>query len=354
MKPNRFFSFLKPTVLACLVFVLTSFGQSTDNKVANSNPGNGERVAKAQNTSDKTLDDTIAKENGDRYRIGYQDTIEVTVLNHLNQPKIAGNFSINPDGTINLPRLTAPILAVCKTEPELKEEITTAYKRDYLKNPFVNVRVADQKSQAFGITGAVEKPGYYYINRKVHLLELLTIAGGVNLDLAGTQLIVARTGGTSFCQEKSIAKNDDENPQIELLNFKIKDVQSAQQYLWMKPGDIVSVLPADPFYVHGNVNKPGMFFLKGPKTLMQAIAEAEGFKPASKKDKVRILRQKPGSSEREDLEFNIKDIESKKIQDPLLQANDIVAVSEDRMKSIINGVTKSFTNGLTNIPFILP
>lgn len=354
MKPNRFYSFVNTMLLVCLVFVLSSFGQTTESKPANGNSADGNKIAQIQKPSDTTPKNLDTKQNEQRYRIGYQDTIEVVVFNHLNQAKLSGNYSINPDGTIILPRLSAPILAVCKTEPELKEEITAAYKRDYLKNPFVNVRVADQKSQAFGVIGAVKTPGYYYINRKIHLLELLTIAGGTNIEFAGTQMIVARTGGSSFCQEKSVAINEDENPEIELLQFKIKDVQTGQQVLWMKPGDIVSVLEADPFYVTGNVNKPGMFYLKGPKTLRQAIAEAEGFKPASKTDSIRILRQKPGSNEREDLVFSLKKIDKKEIQDPLLQANDIVAVSEDRMKSIINGVTKSFTNGLTNIPFIIP
>jgi polysaccharide export outer membrane protein len=351
MKPNSFYSFVNTMLLVCLVFAASSFGQATDSKPANGNSGDGNKIAQIQKTPDTTAKNADIKPNEQRYRIGYQDTIEVTVFKH---PELSGNYSINPDGTIFLPKLNAPVVAVCKTDLELKEEITAAYKKEYLKNPFVNVRTVDQKSQAFGIIGAVKAPGNYYINRRIHLLELLTIAGGTNLELAGTQLIVARTGGSSFCQEKSVAINDEDNPEIELLHFKIKDVQTGQQVLWMKPGDIVSVLEADPFYVMGNVNKPGMFYLKGPVTLTQAIATAEGFKPASKKDSIRILRQKPGSTEREDLVFKLKDIENKKIQDPLLQANDIVAVSEDRMKSIINGVTKSFTNGLTNIPFILP
>lgn len=351
MKPNRFYSFVNTMLLVCLVFAASSFGQATDSKPAKASSDDGNKIAQIQTSADTTTKKTDIKQYEQRYRIGYQDTIEVTVSKHA---ELSGNYSINPDGTIILPQLKSPIVAVCKTELELKEEITAAYKKDILKNPFVNVRIVDQKSQAFGVMGAVKAPGNYYINRKIHLLELLAIAGGTNVEFAGTQLIVARTGGSSFCQEKSININADENPEIELLQFKIKDVQTGQQVLWMKPGDIVSVLEADPFYVTGNVNKPGMFYLKGPVTLTQAIATAEGFKPASKKDNIRILRQKTGSNEREDLVFKLKDIENKKIQDPLLQANDIVAVSEDRMKSIINGVTKSFTNGLTNIPFILP
>lgn len=349
MKPNRFFSFLSLSALVCLVFVLASFGQGTDNKTTAGNSGNGEKPSQAQNSA-APAKDSFVNVNDQRYRIGYQDTIEIIVFNHS---KLSGNYPVNPDGTIFLPRLDAPIVAACKTELELKNEITEAYKKDYLKNPFVSVRVVDQKSQAFGVMGAVQKPGYYYVNRQIHLLELLTMASGPDVDLAGTQLVVARTGSSSFCQEKSVA-NTDNNPQMELLHFKLKDVQMAKAVLWMKPGDVVSVLPADPFYVMGNVNKPGMFFLKSPTTLTQAIATAEGFKPASKKDYIRILRQKEGNSEREELIFKYKDIEDKKIQDPPLQANDIVAVSEDKVKSILNSLGKAVTGSLPNAVYRFP
>ena len=88
--------------------------------------------------------------------------------------------------------------------------------------------------------------------------------------------------------------------------------------------------------------------------MTQAIATAEGFKPASKKDVIRVLRQKPGSSEREELIYNLKDIEKLKTPDPILEVNDIVAVSEDRKKTIVNSVVKSLTSGFGNLPFLVP
>jgi protein involved in polysaccharide export with SLBB domain len=97
-----------------------------------------------------------------------------------------------------------------------------------------------------------------------------------------------------------------------------------------------------------------MFYLKSPTTLTQAIATAKGFKPASKKDSIRIFRQKEGSSEREELIFKLKDIEEKKIPDPLLQANDIVAVSEDKIKNILNNVTETFKNGIPSLFYRVP
>ena len=181
---------------------------------------------------------------------------------------------------------------------------------------------------------------------------MLAYAGGPNKE-AGTRLLVARTGSASFCQnDNPIA--DEENKDLQLYEFKIRDVQEAKVNFFMQPGDIVSVLDADFVYVVGNVNKPGRIPLKNPISLTQAIATAEGTKAASKKDKIRVLRQKPNSTDREELVFNLSDIQNLKTPDPILQVNDIVAVSEDAKKTIVNGIVKSLTNGFGNLPFILP
>jgi len=293
-----------------------------------------------------TNDDT---RNDERYRIGYQDTLQVIVSRHAD---LSATVSVNPNGMIYLPQLDIPFQAVCKTERELSEDIKAELKKSRLKNPYVDVRAVDQKSQAFGVIGAVEKPNYYFINKKLQLLELLAFAGGPNKE-SGTRLLVARTGSSSFCQnDKPIT--DEANKDIQLFDFKIRDVQEGKVNFPMQPGDVVSVLDADFVYVTGNVNKPGRIPLRNPISLTQALATAEGTKPASKKDSIRILRQKPNSTDREELFFNLKDIQSLKTPDPILQINDIVAVSEDSKKAILQGIVKSVTGGFGNLPFIIP
>src|SRR6476661_1205210 len=226
-------------------------------------------------------------QSGDeRYRIGYQDTLEIQIFRH---PELNQRVSVNSNGTINLFRIPDPVIAVCKTERELANEVADAYRKDYLRNPEVNVVAAEQRSRAFAVIGAVEKPGSYLIAKRVRLLELLSQAGGPSKE-AGTRLIVARTGSTSNCKmNDQVALNDD----VTLMSFKIKDVLEAKQNLVMEPGDIVSVLDSDVVYVYGNVNKQGQIRLKEPITLTQALASAEGLKPSTKKDKIRVLRQKP-------------------------------------------------------------
>ena len=123
----------------------------------------------------------------------------------------------------------------------------------------------------------------------------------------------------------------------------------------MKPGDIVTVLDADIVYVYGNVNQQGPVKIRETITLTQALVSAEGLKPAAKKNNIRVLRQRPDSLERQELIFDLDQIDKGKIKDPLLEPNDIVAVSQDSTKAILFGladVVKSTVPAMVyGIPF---
>ncbi|MCC6451922.1 MAG: polysaccharide biosynthesis/export family protein, partial [Acidobacteria bacterium] len=76
----------------------------------------------------------------ERYRIGFQDVIDVKVFRH---PELDVRAPVNPDGRIYLYRLEKPLVAVCKTERELANDIVAAYKVSYLRDPQVTVTVAE-------------------------------------------------------------------------------------------------------------------------------------------------------------------------------------------------------------------
>jgi polysaccharide export outer membrane protein len=283
----------------------------------------------------------------ERYRIGYQDRVTIQVFR---RPELTQTVDVNPNGTISLFRLPEPVVAVCKTEGELASDIADAYRKDYLRNPEVKVIVAEQRSQAFAVIGAVEKPAQYLVNKRIRLLELLALAGGPSRD-AGSRLILARTGSTSTCKDGT-AVNDATD--VLYADFKIKDVLETRVNPEVRPGDIISVLEADSVYVYGNVVRQGQVKFKEPITLMQAITSAEGLKPAAKKDRIRVLRQKPGSLEKEELVFDLGKISKTEVNDPFLEPNDIVAVSEDTAKSIFQGIGRSLTQGIPSVFYRFP
>ena len=356
MKPIKFFSVLCVFTILLSVSVSQLFGQGTENsQLPRKNDLNSEKkptqaeVEKNENPlNQKTIGTTGSPNpnrdaNTERYRIGYQDTIEVVVFKH---PELSQLVAVNPDGTIYLPRIDFPIVAVCKTEGELKDNITALYKKNYLRNPFVNVRVSDQRSQPFGVMGAVQKPGNFYLNRKVRLLELLSLAGGHDVEFAGGKIQVARIGNEAGCKEDGATQNETE---VIFASYSLNEVLAGKQNPWMKPGDIISVLKSEEAYVIGDVLKPAKVPVNEPVTLTQAIAFAGGRNGTANTKKVIIQRQATGTSPRTDLVFNLKDIEDKKIPDPLLQANDIVDVGTDKLKSIRKGLLRTLTNGLPSI-----
>lgn len=207
------------------------------------------------------------------------------------------------------------------------------------------ISIAEQNSQPISVIGSVEKPGRYPVQKRMHLLEILALAGGPNKE-AGTRLMVARAGNSATCRAANSVTPEEDN--IALMNFKIRDIQEGRKTLLMEPGDIVSILSADTVYVYGNVNEPGQILVRDPITLTQAIASSRGVKSATE-NVVRILRQKPDSLERDDIPFNLKDIETGRAKDPYLEPNDIVAVSKDGKKAFMNGFVKAFTNGLPTL-----
>lgn len=305
------------------------------------------------NTSPKPPEQTVAytpdvQGKDERYRIGFQDQLEIQVFRH---PDLTQRVNVNTNGTISLFRLDEPIVAVCKTEQELSNDVAAAYEKDYLKNPQVRVIATEQRSRAFAVIGAVEKPGQYMISRRVRLLELLAQAGGPSKE-AGTRVLVARTGSTSNCQLNESPEANLENASY--IAYPLKDIIEGKENVVMRPGDIVSVLKADIVYVYGNVNKQGQIPIKEPLTLTQAIASAEGLKSASDKSSIRVLRQKPGSTERDELVFDLNKINKREVADPFLEPNDVVAVNTDKTKEIFQSIGRSLTNGIPSLFYRVP
>ena len=287
--------------------------------------------------------------NEDRYRIGFQDTIDVQVYRHgdLNR-----RVQVNPDGTINLFRLDQPIVAACKTDIELANDIAKAYEKDYLRNPQVSVAVVERRSQVVTVIGAVKKPGSFFIDKRLQLLTLLGFAEGPDIEHVGTRLIVFRPGSTTSCKANPVPNPSDDKTQ--LFAFNLKDVEEGKQTLWMEPGDVVSVQVSDRVYVYGNVNKQGIVEMKEPLTLTQALASAGGMKSATQLDNIRVVRQKPGSTDHVETVYNFKEISKGKAPDPFLQPNDIVAVSADKTQKIFNSIGNAMTQGLPSIFYRVP
>ncbi|NNC48831.1 MAG: polysaccharide export protein [Sphingomonas sp.] len=78
--------------------------------------------------------------------------------------------------------------------------------------------------------------------------------------------------------------------------------------------------------IDGAVRQPGIYPIIGTLTLQQAVATARGASDTADLDTVIVFRQAEG--QRMAAKFDLKDIRSGRMEDPIIFANDIVVVGE--------------------------
>lgn len=89
--------------------------------------------------------------------------------------------------------------------------------------------------------------------------------------------------------------------------------------------------------VDGAVQKPGIFPKQGDMSLLQAIAQAQGFTTVADPTNVLVFRQIAGK--RMAARYNIKDVRAGKLADPMLLAGDVVMVDESATRTTIRDIS---------------
>jgi len=280
--------------------------------------------------------------NDDRYRIGPGDVLDIRIHNRANLSR--DGVRVEGNGLFRMPLIKSEIQAACKTEGELAKEIASLYAR-YYKNLQVDVFIKEYHSNQVAIIGAVNEQSRFELQRRVRLLELLTYAKGPS-QRAGQTINIVHSTAPSLCRTNS----DDEIAAFS--SYKLSDTMigdpKANPYL--QAGDIVTVPDADQIYVVGNVFTPQTIPLKEPITLSQAIAMAGGAKQDTKKDKIRVVRQEPGSLAKKEIIVDLSAIEKKRADDLALMPNDIVDVPLSSGKSLLRGLVTGGAQSATQLP----
>lgn len=130
------------------------------------------------------------------------------------------------DGTVRLPLIRVVKISGL-TESEAAEKITSAYK-NYLKNPFVSVKILNQR---LFVLGEVRRPGVVQVtNGTMSLFEALGHSGDLTEDAQRTNVKIIRGGLRS--------------PIVKEINLAdISEIKLTS--LILQPNDIVYVQPRD-------------------------------------------------------------------------------------------------------------
>lgn len=91
--------------------------------------------------------------------------------------------------------------------------------------------------------------------------------------------------------------------------------------------------------IDGSVRQPGMFKVKGPTTLLQAVAMASGTSEDANPSRIIVFRTVNG--ERLAGAFDLKAIRKAEAEDPVIYGNDIVIVDGNRARQLFKELMSS-------------
>jgi polysaccharide export outer membrane protein len=288
------------------------------------------------------------------YLIGPGDIIEGKVLGERDFDFTA---TIDEDGSFEVPFFDKPVLAICKTESQLKAEVAKLVSK-YVRNPQVSVQVKERKSRPPAtIYGEVRQQQQVILTRKARLMELLSFAGGVT-EKAGGMVQIFRTqpllcaAPDEVNDWKTQAGNGLDVPS-RIYSLSSLRQGKAESNPEIYPGDIVVVQKAAPVYMVGEILRPGeMTIPEGGLPLMQAIAMASGISREAKAKDIKIYRRKVGSAQPEIISVNYDAIKKGQQKDVVLEPFDIVEVGKSKKK--FSDYLVDFVIGIPNRLPIIP
>jgi len=246
------------------------------------------------------------------YRIGRQDLLEIRVfdVDELDQTVRVGD-----DGSISMP-LLGRLAVAGLTKSELEGLIARLLEERYVRNPQVTVFVKEYESKKVSVSGSVKKPGTFEMLGDKTLLEMLSMAGGLDAD-PGKQIFIFRQGENGATTRIPVDMNQLVYEADPALNLAVA------------PGDIIYVPAIEKvrIFVSGAVKNPNLYEVPRdePITVLKAITLAGGTTDRAAEKRVQIMRTDP-SGQRITLEVNLRKVKQGKAEDPILHRDDIVLV----------------------------
>lgn len=320
--------------------------------LASSPPGSGQTVSKdttAPTVTTRTAveESSSAKKGYESYRLGPGDVLDIR---YYNRPQLSLEaVRIDGRGMIRMPLIEGEIKAACLTESELAGEIAKRYLK-YYRNPHIDIFIKDYQAEPVAVIGAVRAPGRFRLQRQVRLLELLAFAEGP-VERAGQTIQLVHASSNPVCNAPSSEISPDDIS-AQLISYNLNETLRGEERAnpLIRPGDIITVLEAEQVYVVGNVYSPKPIPLKEPITVTRAIAMAGGTMRDSKSNRMRIIRQIPGTATQREIYVDLKAIAKQQAEDVMLQANDIVDVPTSAGKSILRGLISAIAPTVSSIP----
>lgn len=249
--------------------------------------------------------------------IGPGDLLNVVVFE---TPELSTSVRVNQDGDAGLPVLGAVHVAGLNSQ-QASAAFEDAYRsRGLLLNPHVTVSETEFASQGASVLGEVRSPGVYPTLGSRHLLDMLSLAGGVSSTAGRLVSIVHR--------------NDDGHP-VQVALQPTPASLHAQKNPIILPGDTVVVAKAGVIYIIGDVLRPGGILVDNNERLsiIEALSLAGGMNKTAALSQTKLVRKLPAG--REQVDLDLKHILLGKQADILVSDGDILYVPSSIGKTFL-------------------
>ena len=238
------------------------------------------------------------------YRIGPSDVLDIRVND--NSATQSTLFTVTPSGFIEHPILTEPLQASGLTTDEIGSKFESELKRRaIIENPKVSIGVRDYASHTILVSGLVKDSGTKILRREAIPLYV----------------VVADAQPLPEAARVTVLRNDSNS------TFEFDLVQTKEMNLLVRTGDVITLLPnvTQFVYIGGEVKSPGEKTFRRGLTLTQAIIVAGGVTPKAKEAR---LGRDNGEGFLTVTRYKLKDIETGKVQDPVVKPGDRITIRE--------------------------
>ena len=159
-----------------------------------------------------------------KYQLAPGDLIEITVWKEegLQQQQVL----VAPDGNITFP-FAGTIMAAGKPISALQEIIADKMSA-YIADPVINIKLLQNNGNTIFVIGKVNKPGQFPANRRIDVMQALSLAGGL----------------TVFADDNSIKILRRVGNEIKVFPFDygyVVDGEHLEQNIILEAGDTVTV-----------------------------------------------------------------------------------------------------------------
>lgn len=249
--------------------------------------------------------------------IGPGDLLRVQVYD---TPELDQHPRVDDAGNARL-LFAGDILVAGKTPAQAADAIASALvAKQLMRHPQVSVTVEQYATQDVSVLGEVNKPGNYALSTPRSVLDVLSMAGGLN-PLADRHIVI-RHHNSPGQQEVYFAASDAR-----------KNVEADVK---VYPGDLVLISRSHFVYVLGDVARPGGYPMSTtdvPMTLLETLSEAGSANRTAVLSNVTLIRKASGGTQESRLD--IAAIEKGKQPDFAVEPDDVIFIPFSYAKNFV-------------------